>query len=129
MVDLTEMEKQVFKGTIKEVRELTLREYLTEKFQAKAPKIIKQFIRKVKDEETGETQEVHNLDRDHIVLIIQQDGTEIDWFGLIPRERGWPKSNVKKVKERNNLPSDTQAWVGKEIDLALDTKGFMRVAV
>jgi len=116
MVDLGKFESQVFKGKIINVQEISLREYLEQRHGAKAEGIIAQFNQE-------------NIDRPHVVLIISYDSSEIDWFGMIPKAQGWNKSNLKKVLDRNNLPVDTKKWVGKEIDLKVNTQGFLRVAV
>ena len=116
MVDLGKFESQVFKGTIKEVREISLREYLEQRHGAKAEKVIAQFNQE-------------NIDRPHVVLIISHENAEIDWFGMVPKAQGWNKSNLKKVLDRNGLPGDTKKWVGKEIELKVNSQGFLRVAV
>ena len=70
-----------------------------------------------------------NIDRPHIVLIIKHQLAEVDWFGMIPKAQGWNKSNLAKVMQRNNLPANTEKWIGKEIELKVNSQGFLRVAV
>lgn len=117
MVDLGKYEKPTMQGTITQVREMTLREYLELRHGLKAPKIIEKF-----NEET--------LDRQHLIIDAKSDGAELDWFGMIPTVQGYNRSNLKRVKERNKLPNNTKKWVGKSIELRVDDKsGFLRVAV
>jgi len=134
MVDLGKFQGEVFKGTISEVKEISLKEHLQQRHGAKADNVIDQFVKSTRPNK-GETKaqayarKETAMDRPHVVLIIAYDSAEIDWFAIVPKAQGWNKSNLKKVMERNDLPPVTAEWVGKEIDLRVNEEGFMRVAV
>lgn len=116
-MDLKQFENQTFVGKIKEVREISLREYLEQRHGAKAPAVIEKF-----NEE--------NIDRPHVVIIVSYETQEIDWFGMIPKSaQGWTRTNLYSMMNRNGLPANTDKWVGKDIELKLNSQGFLRVAV
>ena len=71
-----------------------------------------------------------NLERDHVVLHYTVDDQEKDWFAMLPSLQGYSNSNLKKLRTINpELPDDTDEWVGCDIRLKLDAKGYLAVSL
>ena len=112
MVDFSAFQKETYKATITKVQEMTLKAHLiARELSAKA---IAKF---------------NNLDREHLIITGDMKGSKIEGFYLIPQFQGFMKSNIRQFIERNELPSNTDDWIGKEADVILDKMGFPRWAV
>ena len=70
------------------------------------------------------------LDRDVLVITYEFDDTKKDWFCTIPKMTGYNKSNLKAFRDRNpGLSVYREDWVGQDVKLTLDGKGYLTVAL
>lgn len=116
-MDLTVYDKKEFKGKITSVAEMTLVEYLRSKRNPVPEESLTKFS---------------NLDRDHIVVIAEVNGSAVDSFFMIPAVTGYAKSNLRKFIERNDLPlvnsKNLKSWLGKEVAIKVDKAGYYRIS-
>lgn len=71
-----------------------------------------------------------NLEQQILVVTYEFDGSERDWFCSIPKMTGYNKSNLKAFRAKNKqLPNDPSEWVGQVVELTLDGKGYLTVAL
>ena len=70
------------------------------------------------------------LDREILVIYYEYDGSERNWFCTIPKMAGYSKSNLKAFRRKNkHLGEDPSEWVGEKVELTLDGKGYLTVAL
>ena len=67
-----------------------------------------------------------NADKESIILYVDDEGFARSFIvGSNPKTtRAYRNSNVKKLIDRNGLPSEIKDWVGKVVKLTANSKGY-----
>lgn len=135
-VDLKGYEQTTLEGTVTAVYVMTLREWLTKAKKNPISDAVatEKFTREWKDPKTGKVRVVCTLDDPHVVVVGEADGSAIDAFFRLPKQQGYPKSNLKRFIEGNQLPfvelpKEAKKWLGKKCRVKVDGNGFLRWAV
>lgn len=126
MPSFEEYEQAEFKGKIDSVRVMPLSEHFEERWEDRAVEIIKKFVANAR--KTSGTE--YDMSRDHLIIEIGVGSEEpIYWFTLIPKRRGYNRSNLRKFIKANSLSLNTEEWTGSSVTLKQDSQGFLRVAL
>ena len=68
------------------------------------------------------------LDRDHYAISYDDQGFERTEFFLVPKsKRGYMKSNIKAILEKNGFSAEPEKWEGV-IDIVYDKEGYVSIA-
>lgn len=136
LVNLEGLKTGKFKGIIVKSVDIPLREQLKtsgiiDKFKKGMDKNLPVFLR-----EKGTTQdEIDEYKEKRLNAIVTVITFEVEikgetryyteWFNI--PVTGYKKSNIKKVKDLNELPDNTADWVGKTINSYPDANGFLKL--
>jgi hypothetical protein len=107
MVNMEKYQQESYNGKIIDVAEGKVRDFIK-------PEVLDKF---------GEP------DKACIQITVDMDGSVSRQIFTIPKVQGYAKSNLKRILEKNKLPNDTKKWVGKTVQMATDSKGFMHIAL
>jgi hypothetical protein len=91
---------------------------------------IKRYPKKVVTFEQKEAYKLERMQRLGLKVAYKLvDGSERYKFIVIPLATGWTNSNLGKFIAKNNLPADTDEWVGKTVKATIDSSGFPTLSV
>lgn len=86
---------------------------------------IKRYPKKVVTLEQKEAYKLERMQRLGLKIMYKlNDGSERYKFMVIPKDTGWTNSNLGKFIAKNNLPADTDEWIGKTVKATIDGSGF-----
>jgi len=118
------------KGKIMSIENRLLVEELGANVEAWKDSVTK-FPKNVKTRDEKEKYLKARLGEEVLVISFRvgQSETEYHNFYTIPKtEGGYQQSNLRKVKTLNSLPRMTKDWVGKEVKVIKNDKGFPEIA-
>ena len=136
MVNLEGLKSGKFKGKIVKSEDIPLKQHLEkpeiiENYKKGMDKNLPDFL-KEKGTTQKEIDDYKNKRLDAVVTVItyevtikDEPRTYTEWFNI--PVTGYKKSNIKKVKDLNELPDNTDDWVGKTINAYPDSSGFLKL--
>ena len=123
-IDTSEFDKFPSTGRILKLENHILKEHLGENLEAWKESVTK-FPKNVKTRTEKEEYLKARADEEVLVVYFDVQGVEYDNFFTIPRTQGgYQQSNLRKVRVLNELPPNTKDWVGKEVKINQNDKGF-----
>lgn len=130
MVNLEGYKETDFIGKITGVAEQPLRDFLGDRVTA-FKKGMTRFPTNVVTEQQREEYRQERLDRDVLVITyeIEANGETISnsEFFTIPSIKGWGRSKLKALKEKNSFNADTDTWLNQNVKVSMNKDGYLRL--
>lgn len=115
-------------ATIIEVNKRILRNQLGENVDIFREKMRLPDRKRMTQEEIEDYKDTR-LDSEVLVIKYRMiDGTEREQFYTIPKISGWGKSNIRLLMLKNDLPPETDEWVGQVIKVTINKEGYPEIA-
>ncbi len=115
-------------GKITAIKEQILEKYLGANIQGWRDSVTK-FPKNVKTRDEKEKYLDERLKEKVLVVEFSVGEAIYNTFYTIPKTQGgYQQSNLRKVRMANDLPAEVKLWVGKDVKIGKNNKGFPTIA-